>query len=293
MSQGAIQELPPVARSLLLPLCFRAAEAQRSDALICDEKAVEVVQRLGCDCAPLLKHQSHDQVTVLMRAREFDRCVREFLAAHPDGVVVDMGCGLDTRFYRVDNSLVTWYDLDLAEVIALRRQVLDESPRHSFIGCSVVDFAWLNTVKAESGRAYLFLAEGVFMFLEGGQVRGLLQALAAHYPGSEMVFDAFTPLMLHRSSLLHPAAKQTVALLRWGLADNREPETWAEAIKLLSEWYYFDQPEPRLGVMRLLRWAPGIARGAKILRYRLGEAAPDPPPNVEIVTEPTAVRRSE
>ncbi|MCW5853645.1 MAG: class I SAM-dependent methyltransferase [Anaerolineae bacterium] len=289
MSQGAIQDLPPVARSLLLPLCFRAAEARRSDALIHDAKAVEVVQRLGWDCGPLLKHESHDQVTVLMRAREFDRCVREFLAAHPRGVVVDMGCGLDTRFYRVDNGLVTWYDLDLPEVIALRRKVLDESSRHSFIGCSVVDFAWLNTVQPEPGRAYLFLAEGVFMFLEGGQVRCLLQALAEHYPGSEIVFDAFTPLMLHRSTLLHPAARQTLALLRWGLADNREPETWAESIQLLSEWYYFDQPEPRLGVMRLLRWVPGIARGAKILRYRLGEVTPYALHDVEGVIEPTVV----
>ena len=99
-------------------------------------------------------------------AREFDRCVREFLAAHPDAVVVELGCGLDTRFYRVDNGPVTWYDLDLPEVIALRRRVLEEMPRHAFIGCSVVDFAWMNTVQPEVGRAYLFLAEGVFMFLE-------------------------------------------------------------------------------------------------------------------------------
>ena len=49
------------------------------------------------------------------------------------------------------------------------RRVTEVGPTEAseeVIGCSVVDFAWMNTVQPEVGRAYLFLAEGVFMFLE-------------------------------------------------------------------------------------------------------------------------------
>jgi len=48
---------------------------------------------------------------VILKGREFDRFAQDFLSRHPDGVVVHIGCGLDTRFERVDNGRVdgmTW-----------------------------------------------------------------------------------------------------------------------------------------------------------------------------------------
>jgi O-methyltransferase involved in polyketide biosynthesis len=38
--------------------------------------------------------------------------------AHPEGLVVNLGAGLDTRFYRLDNGTITWIDIDLPEVVA-------------------------------------------------------------------------------------------------------------------------------------------------------------------------------
>jgi O-methyltransferase involved in polyketide biosynthesis len=49
--------------------------------------------------------------------REFDRLARAFLAEIPDGVIVDLGCGLDTRFERVDDGQV--------ELTRLERRMLD------------------------------------------------------------------------------------------------------------------------------------------------------------------------
>ena len=54
----------------------------------------------------------------------FDEQVGRFLKSFPDGIVVNMGCGLDTRFPRVDNGKVLWFDLDLPEAIAIRRKFL-------------------------------------------------------------------------------------------------------------------------------------------------------------------------
>ena len=62
-----------------------------------------------------------EQLTTILRNIKFERYARVFLASHPDAVVVHIGCGLDSRFERVDNGRVEWYDLDLPEVIELRR----------------------------------------------------------------------------------------------------------------------------------------------------------------------------
>lgn len=118
--------LSGVTETLLVTLYLRAMELQRPDALIKDEKAVELVNKMNYDFSRIkLLHLSEANKTVIiLRNREFDRYALDFLARHPDAVVVHIGCGLDLRFERVDNGQVEWYDLDLPEVIELRRNFL-------------------------------------------------------------------------------------------------------------------------------------------------------------------------
>ena len=50
---------------------------------------------------------------------------RHFIAEHPDAVVVQIGAGLDARYERLGKPRSTaWYDLDLPEVIEVRRMLL-------------------------------------------------------------------------------------------------------------------------------------------------------------------------
>ena len=267
MTKIRLQGLSPVSETLLLPLYWRAAESQRPDAVLKDDKALELVNALDYDFAQL-KGQAFDQLTTAMRSRQFDRCAHAFLAQHPHGVVVQLGCGLDTRFYRVDNGAVQWYDLDLPEVIAFRRQLLPETERCRFLASSALDYSWMDAVGDPAGRAFLFLAEGVLMYLEPAQVRDLVLALRDRFPASELMFDALSPLAIwiHR---LNPAVRKVAQQLHWALRDHRELERWGAGIRLLNAWSYFEEPEPRLGWARLLRLIPLLRNEALILHYRL------------------------
>ena len=132
-----------------MTLYIRAMESQRPDALIKDEKAVALVTNMSYDFDRIrqVKMDEDDKVGVILRNLEFDRQVRDFLTRHPDAVVVHIGCGLDSRFERVDNGKVEWYDLDLPEVIEQRRKFIgDEGERYHLLGCSVFDSAWLEKV---------------------------------------------------------------------------------------------------------------------------------------------------
>jgi methyltransferase (TIGR00027 family) len=270
MPTDTINGLNEVSRTLLIPLYFRALESQRPDALLRDPKAVELVGRLAVDFSDVQKLKD-EQVNYLLRMREFDRQAHAFLAEHPAGVLVDLGCGLDTRFERIDNGQVTWYGIDLPEVIELRKELLAETPRSHFVGCSVLDFSWMDALAAQAGTPILFLAEGLLVYLAESDVRRLVRALAGRFPGSELVCDVYAPLVIR----YHPRSP-AVAQPRWGLKDDRAVEAWAPGICLLSRWYYFDQPEPRLGALRFMRYIPFIARMVRVVHYRLGTAPQTP-----------------
>ena len=193
MTEETNQGLSGVPETMLITLYCRATESQRPDALIKDEKAVELVTRMSYDFERIrqIKMDEADKVTVILRNREFDRYVRDFLARHPEAVVVHIGCGLDSRFERVDNGKVEWYDLDVPEVIELRKKFVGgEGARYHFLAYSAFDPAWLATLTVHRPRPFLFLAEGVFMYFEEVQVRSLVLALQEHFPGAELVFDA-------------------------------------------------------------------------------------------------------
>jgi O-methyltransferase involved in polyketide biosynthesis len=270
MPEKTSRILDGVSETLLITLYTRALESQRPDALIRDEKAVEIVKKMNIDFSRLKLH-GHDEVGVILRMRHFDRKAREFLARNPEAVVVHFGCGLDTRFERVNNGKVQWFDLDLPEVIKLRRELIGgEEGRYHLLGASAFEDAWLDAVKPYERRAFLFMAEGVFPYFEEAQVKALFLKLRHHFPGAELVCDAHTPFVI-RTDNLQLALSGVKARLHWGLKHGRDVETWGEGITMLEEWFYFDDPEPRMASSRWMRHIPLLGKSTGIFHYRLGK----------------------
>ncbi len=258
-----------IAETLLFALNMRALEARHPNPLLRDEHAIKLVEQLDYDFSRF-KLNPLDQVAAILRVREFDRLTQDFLSRWPKSIVVHIGCGLDTRFERVDNGLVEWYDLDLPEVISFRQELIPLTERTHLVAYSVFDPAWFEVVHSQPGRACLFLAEGVFPYFTQDQVRELFLQLADKFPGCELVCDGMSPFMVRLHNLELPASRMG-ARLNWALKNGRQPETWGIGIHLISEWYYFDRPEPRLGAFMMMRYLPFFARGVGIYHYQLGQ----------------------
>ncbi len=269
MPEETSQILEGVSETLLMTLYTRAVESQRPDGLIRDEKAVEIVKKMDCDFSRF-KLQAHDRAAIITRMGVFDRKARDFLARNPDAVVVHFGCGLDTRFERVDDGRVQWYDLDLPGVIELRRKLIGgEGGRYHLLSASAFDDSWLETVSRGGGPGYLFMAEGVLPYFEEAQVKALVLKLRERFPGAELVCDAHSPFIIWTDNL-QLAMARVPARLHWGLKHGRDVEGWGEGISMLEEWFYFDDPEPRMAPFRWMRYIPLLGRGAGIFHYKLG-----------------------
>ena len=148
-------DLSGVARTLLMPLACRALESQRPDAIIHDPRAVEVYSILGGNPDFLMGVGGVDMFVAAMRVRQFDKFASDFLNRNPNGLVVDLGCGLDTRFDRLDDGHTNWLGIDLPEVINLRRKILPDVERCKTIPQSILDISWLDEV-ADTQKGVIF-----------------------------------------------------------------------------------------------------------------------------------------
>ena len=256
-----------LAETLLIPLCYRAIEAQQTHPLICDSRAQDIIDHLGVNPAHL-KWRSAQQVFAMLRARQFDAWTRSYLASHSQTVVVEIGCGLDARYERVDDGRVMWVDLDLPEVIALRRRFFVDTSRRQMLANSVFSLDWMERIPAAG--SYLFLAEGVFPYFEEREVRRVITTLAERFPGSEMVVDALSPFMV-RASAIVPTFRGYRVRPRWCVAHPRKLESWGGGIRLLDCYGYFDQPNPRLASSHWMARVPVLRDSARVLRLGLGD----------------------
>ncbi len=271
MSEIKTPTLSGVSETLFIPLYIRAMESQRPDALIKDERAEALVRRLDQETLRKTTALTEDstRVVMILKSREFDRFAKDFLGRHSEAIVVHMGCGLDTRFERLDNGQAVWYDLDLPEVIEIRRKLIEgENERHQYLACSVFENIWMETVREHQQRPFLFLAEGVFMYFTEAQVKSLVQTLCERFPGAELVFDAFSPFMrwAHNFKVTRTGIG---AHLHWALKHPQDLEQWHSGIRLLDERYPFQAPEPRIRRAWKIRIVPFLATAIGVFRYQI------------------------
>jgi O-methyltransferase involved in polyketide biosynthesis len=182
-------ELGGVPETLLWTLYHRSIEARRPDAILADPRAVALVDAIDYPFADRFggREGALSQWQAL-RVRTFDREVRRFLAAYPDGTVVVLGEGLETQFWRVDNGRVRWVTVDLPETIDVRERLLPHGDRQSVVAASALDESWMDAVDPSHGL--LITAQGLLMYFEFEDAERLLAACARRFPGATIVFDA-------------------------------------------------------------------------------------------------------
>jgi len=237
MSTSVKVKLTPEQETLLITLY---AKAQPSNPLFFDPTARDILNRIDYDFSRL-RVPNKTVVLVCQRAKKIDNVTRDFLDEHPGALVLQLGCGLDSRFLRVDDGRVNWYDLDMPPVIELRHQFFNESERYHMIAASVIDLEWMKAV-ASDGRPVLVVAEGLLMYLDEADVRQLVLRLQEVFPGCRLIADVFSRLTA-RSAANHPALKYTGATMGWGIDDPHELEVWAPGVRLLEEWFFTDDPD--------------------------------------------------
>jgi O-methyltransferase involved in polyketide biosynthesis len=177
-------------------------------------------------------NQSRRVLACSLRTAMFDEWVKGFLTRHPQGTVVEIGAGLNTRFERLDNSTLHWFDLDLPDTVELRRKFFTDSERRVTLAASILDSGWITAVRQSPGP-YCFVAEAVFIYLAEPQVKAALAQITANFPGATIAFDTTTREGVNRANKDH-VRRNLAARFVWACEDPKEIEQWNIGLRLVK-----------------------------------------------------------
>jgi methyltransferase (TIGR00027 family) len=209
--------------TMLMTLSGRAIQSQWKNPILRDPWAEEAMKHIDYDISKTYKGVGSWSMwkdigctIIATRAATFDLLTNRFLADHLDAVVLQVGCGMDSRAFRVNPpASVQWFDVDYPDVIDLRRQLFPErGAAYHLIGAPLSDLRWLDEVPRD--RPGLLIAEGVLHYLSETEVKALLNAVVAHFPSGQMIFDICNSFIVKRAG---SNVGGTGATYKWGLDD--------------------------------------------------------------------------
>lgn len=222
--------LSSTASTLLITLYSRA-NLSKQNLIIKDEKAEEIIQLAGYSQKKLKLRKSY-QIFLTIRAKLIDDYTQSFIDKHKgDCTVIQVACGLDSRYTRINNPDVHWYDLDLYGTIELRKKFYKQTTNYKMIESNVCNFTWINKIDPEHlKKPTLIIAEGLFMYLSKEDNQHVFSSLPQHFKDVDVIFDTFSPLVVKLSKHIH-TLKRTNASFKFGFKDPKVIENMSDRIK--------------------------------------------------------------
>lgn len=207
-------DLSGAPQTMLATFYAKALDADLPQPILGDRWAREIVDRIDYDWSKTTITAGRSPA-VTTRTAHFDIWARQFLAVHPEAVVLHLGCGLDSRFFRVaPGPGVEWYDVDYPEVARLREQLYPSAEHYHLVPASVTDPAWLTDIPND--RPVLAIGEGLTMYLTEADGIALLRRIAEHFPSGELQFDAFSSLGI-KTQWSNAVVRRSGATLYWAI----------------------------------------------------------------------------
>ncbi|MBW6409659.1 class I SAM-dependent methyltransferase [Clostridium weizhouense] len=263
-------KLAGVPETMLIPIWARAQETKRSDSIIKDFKALDIVKGIDYDFSVFGEYDEFykTQVGVAARTKILDSLTQEYVEKNPNGTIINIGAGLDTRPTRINIKNAQWYDIDLTEGINIRRKFIKETDKIKFIGKSVFEYEWIDLIDKKDN--VLIIAEGIFMFFNREQLKELFKNLADRFTNSNIIFEAMDP-MLVGTAKHHESVKKlkTQSEFNSGFKSGKEIEHFDDRLKFIKEWYHFDIGGKRWRKMRILWCIPRFKRMMKIIKIKI------------------------
>ncbi len=228
-------------KTLLIPLWSRAKATRAKSRLISDPKAVDIVERLGANFEELEKGTNPtSEFFQVARARALDDLVRAFLADQPRAAVVCLGAGLDTAFFRIDNGLLRWFDVDLPPVVELRKKLIPETDRSRCISGSLLDPEWAREIGPTPEGVFLF-ASGVLIYFAKVKLCRLFSILVEAFPGGELAFDTQSKFSAMAGNTALRRSGMGTACLRWGVRTPRPILGLNRNLELVNQFVTFSK----------------------------------------------------
>lgn len=242
--------LSEVSQTAILALLSRVVESEKKNPVIHDPMAILCLERLMSIASEeekkrILKWKKkyagnpRDAKARALTARSFDRIASLYISNHPGCTVINLACGFDTRFWRIENEKCNYIELDLPEVIELKREILKDHLNYELIGCSVLEPAWIDRVTSNGNSGFLLLAEALFYYLPKQDATRLFEVIAQRFSRSQLVLDMapekYTRGLWKWIIQLESRAWDIDVSFVSGINNPRDIESYGNGLKVIGE----------------------------------------------------------
>jgi methyltransferase (TIGR00027 family) len=259
-------KLTDVSKTALVTLRSHVLESQKKNPIINNPMAEYCLDKLVSlasedERALLFNRKLSSALTshIALRARKYDSIINDYISKNSSSTVVNLGCGFDTRYWRIDNKKCEYFELDLPELVEMKKDILKEYLGYELIGCSVLDSSWIDRVTSKGNRNFLLIAEGLFMYLPKADVMNLFKTFSDRFYHSQIVLEVATQkytrgiwkkivVMKIRRNLGFDAG----CSYSFGVRKARDIESYANGIRIIGEWSYVEDDDVRPKVLKYL-----------------------------------------
>ena len=209
-----------VPETMIQTLYARAKETSKENPKIKDEMAVSIVKQLDYDFSQADQDKTM-RSGVIARTIVLDKMVEEYLDKHKNTIVINIACGLDTRWYRMKGKYIRWYNLDLPETGPIYQ-----------IAKSAMDETYTNTIHNE-GEDVLVIIEGLTMYLTEIDIKKIFSIIEHAFSNVTIMVEVMSPFMVKH--IKEKSIEGSRAQFTWGIKNGKELEKLTPSFSFLKE----------------------------------------------------------
>ena len=197
-------EITHVSDTALMVAACRAHETEQEDAFVRDPFAARLAGERGPAILRELLHSAVLRLGLAIRTRFVDELLLEALSVYPVTTVLSVGCGLDTRPWRLSvPSNLRWIEIDFADVLDYKDRLMSGEKPSCIRERLTIDLNDSERRRAMYGVAgsapALMITEGLLLYLPAATVEALAaeswnQSGVAHWI-SDVTTSAFTRVL--------------------------------------------------------------------------------------------------
>jgi O-methyltransferase involved in polyketide biosynthesis len=255
--------------TLLITLYAKALDYQTKNSVLDDKTANDIIKTIDYDFSKFNRYANNNLIVV--RAKQYDVWINEFLLKNKNAIVLNLGCGLDTRITRINPALsADWFDVDYPEVIQLRKSFYQNNDKYKMIESSITEPDWLKEIP--NNKPAIIIAEGVLEYITDEEARRLLNRLTDHFTEGEILFDVMSSFAV--KSAKKSLKNTTGAVHKWAVDDINEVEKLNHKLKrvtvlsLLQSRFVKRLPFKFRLLFGLMSLVPQFKNMLQLLRYK-------------------------
>jgi O-methyltransferase involved in polyketide biosynthesis len=247
--------LEGVEKTMLLTLFAKARHSQQKNHKFYDSKAIEVISKVDYDFS-IAEKDKMMQLGTIARTIVLDEMVSDYIRQHPECTIVNIASGMDTRFNRLDNGRINWYNVDLENSAHYRLKYIEDTDRVTTLAYSAMDPSWADEIKIR--KEVLFIVEGLTMYLNQKDVEDIINIIDSNFYKCTVFMEIMPPVSVKNTK--EESIEDTNTQFTWGVEKGSELTKFNNNFKWVKDVNLFDGVNVYKPHYRIVTWLPMLRK---------------------------------